>query len=107
MDNNGSDQPLRIIRGPRTGLGDPHGVFYDGIHNEIVVANHGSVSVSRRRRGRAAGAVKDHVERARGRRIFEAPSITVYPGAANGDVAPVPRIQGLKTGLNWPMAPDV
>jgi DNA-binding beta-propeller fold protein YncE len=38
---------------------------------------------------------------------FEAPSITVYSGTANGDVAPVRHIQGSKTGLNWPMALDV
>src|SRR5439155_3525602 len=38
----GREQPLRIIRGPKTGLGDPHGVFHDGVNNEIVVANHGN-----------------------------------------------------------------
>jgi DNA-binding beta-propeller fold protein YncE len=38
---------------------------------------------------------------------FEPPSITVYPATATGDVAPVRRIQGSKTGLNWPMALDV
>ena len=26
----GREPPLRIIRGPKTGLGDPHGVFFDG-----------------------------------------------------------------------------
>jgi hypothetical protein len=109
-DANRSDQPLRIIRGPRTGLGDPHGVFYDGVHNEIVVANHGSVSGRQAAPGdapprrRSEGPASD--EPVVGGR-FEAPSITVYPGAANGDVAPVRRIQGSKTGLNWPMALDV
>ena len=38
---------------------------------------------------------------------FEAPSITVYPATAKGDVTPVRRIEGSKTGLNWPMAVDV
>jgi DNA-binding beta-propeller fold protein YncE len=105
-----SDQPLRIIRGARTGLGDPHGLFYDGTNNEIVVANHGNVSgrqsapgdVPRRRRSQGPSADEPVVG---GR--FEAPSITVYPGTAKGDVAPVRRIQGSKTGLNWPMALDV
>ena len=31
-----------------------------------------------------------------------APSITVYPKGARGDAAPVRRIQGPKTQLNWP-----
>jgi DNA-binding beta-propeller fold protein YncE len=107
---NRSDQPLRIIRGPRTGLGDPHGVFYDGTNNEIIVANHGNVSGRQAAPGDAAprrrseGPASD--EPVVGGR-FEAPSITVYPGAASGDVAPVRRIQGSKTGLNWPMALDV
>jgi hypothetical protein len=106
----GSDQPLRIIRGPRTGLGDPHGVFFDGSNNEIVVANHGNVSGRQAAPGdapprrRSEGPASD--EPVVGGR-FEVPSITVYPGTANGDVAPVRRIQGSKTGLNWPMALDV
>ena len=109
-DATGSDQPLRVIRGPRTGLGDPHGVFYDGTNEEIVVANHGNVSGRQAAPGdapprrRSDGPAAD--EPVVGGR-FEAPSITVYPGAANGDVAPVRRIQGPKTGLNWPMALDV
>jgi DNA-binding beta-propeller fold protein YncE len=31
----------------------------------------------------------------------------VYPGEATGDVAPIRRIKGAKTGLNWPMAISV
>jgi DNA-binding beta-propeller fold protein YncE len=38
---------------------------------------------------------------------FDPPSITVYAGDATGDVAPIRRIQGAKTGLNWPMAVSV
>ncbi len=102
----GEDAPLRMIRGPKTGLGDPHGVFFDPAHNEIVVANHGnqngrqtlpgSVATGRRAGGGERGAlVGGH---------FDEPSITVYEGEANGDVAPLRRIQGAKTGLNWPMA---
>jgi hypothetical protein len=104
----GSDAPLRMIRGPHTGLGDPHGVFFDGTNNEIVVANHGnqngretapgSVTPSRR-----AGGERGVIVGGR----FDEPSITVYPAEATGDVAPVRRIQGPKTGLNWPMAISV
>jgi DNA-binding beta-propeller fold protein YncE len=105
----GDDRPLRIIRGPRTGLGDPHGVFYDATTNEIVVANHGNVSGRQAApgdapQGRNRQPISD--EPVVGGR-FEMPSITVYPGTAAGNVAPVRRIQGSNTGLNWPMALDV
>ena len=109
QDAQGAAAPLRMIRGPRTGLGDPHGVYFDGKHNEIVVANHGnqngretlagSVTPQRRGGGGDRGAFIG------GR--FDQPSITVYPGDATGDVAPARRIQGAKTGLNWPMALSV
>jgi len=100
------DQPLRMIRGGKTGLGDPHGVFFDPKNNEIVVANHGNQngrtpppgSIARQRRG--AGGDQSAITGGR----FDPPSITVYPGEATGDVAPIRRIQGPKTGLNWPMA---
>jgi len=104
----GTDRPLRMIRGPHTGLGDPHGVVFDSVNNEIVVANHGnqngrqtapgSVSSGRRAGAAETPTVGGH---------FDPPSITVYPGEATGDVAPARRIQGAKTGLNWPMAVSV
>jgi hypothetical protein len=73
----GTDTPLRMIRGPKTGLGDPHGVFFGSKNNEIVVANHGNQngrqtlpgSVTPRRRGEAQGPVVG------GR--FDEPSMTV------------------------------
>ena len=107
----GTDRPLRMIRGPRTGLGDPHGVVFDGVNNEIVVANHGNQNG----RQTAPGSVTGGGRRAAGETAdtpivggrFDEPSITVYPGEATGDVAPVRRIQGAKTGLNWPMAISV
>jgi DNA-binding beta-propeller fold protein YncE len=106
----GREPPLRTIRGPRTRLGDPHGVFFDGQNNEIVVANHGN-------QGGRQPAPGDAPARQRGARVAEAqpiaggrfdePSITVYNADAKGDVAPIRQIQGEKTGLNWPMAIDV
>ena len=110
-DAKGSDAPLRTVRGPTTGLADPHGVFFDGTNNELIVANHGNNGGRRpasgdaptRRRGGAAGEGGEAVVGGR----FEEPSITVYAGDAHGDVAPLRKIQGSKTGLNWPMAIDV
>jgi DNA-binding beta-propeller fold protein YncE len=106
----GSDAPKRMIRGPHTGLGDPHGVYFDGVNDEIVVANHGNQngretlagSVAPQRRGGGGGE--------RGALVggrFDEPSITVYGGQATGDVPPIRRIQGSRTGLNWPMALSV
>ena len=103
----GSDAPLRMIRGPRTGLGDPHGVFFDGTHNEIVVANHGNQNGRQTLPGSVATARRGGAGSDRGALVgghFDEPSITVYAGEATGDVAPVRRIQGPKAGLNWPMA---
>src|SRR5439155_5226895 len=36
------EAPMRVIRGPSSGLADPHGIFWDDRHNEIGVANHGN-----------------------------------------------------------------
>jgi DNA-binding beta-propeller fold protein YncE len=109
-DAKGHDAALRVLRGPHTGLGDPHGVYLDGVNNEIVVANHGNQN------GRQV-APGDRPARVRGARVAEAepvvggrfdePSITVYTADAKGDVPPIRKIQGPKTGLNWPMAIDV
>jgi len=99
------DKPLRMIRGPQTGLGDPHGVFYDPANNEIVVANHGNQNGRETTPGSVSGGRGAQGKLVGGR--FDEPSITVYPGEATGDVAPSRKIQGVKTGLNWPMAISV
>jgi len=106
----GHEPPLRTIRGPKTRLGDPHGVFIDGQNNEIVVANHGN-------QGGRDPVPGDAPARQRGTRVaepqpivggrFDEPSLTVYAADAKGDVAPIRTIQGGRTGLNWPMAIDV
>jgi hypothetical protein len=106
----GHDAPLRTIRGPKTLLGDPHGIFYDDTNNELVVSNHGN-------QGGRAPTAGDTPARQRGSRVtegqtiaggrFDEPSISFYPADAKGDVAPLRQIQGANTGLNWPMALDV
>jgi DNA-binding beta-propeller fold protein YncE len=109
----GLEPPVRMIRGPKTGMADPHGVFWDAASSEIVVANHGNWrgdelitaytawdSAQGRRVATAAegGSVS---ETATGR--FRGSSITVYRDTASGDVAPAREIAGPLTGLNWPM----
>src|SRR6266849_521098 len=90
----GGEAPLRVIRGPRTSLADPHGVYFDGVNNEILVANHGN------------WAPLDETDFSgvlpTGGR-FQAPSITTYPGGAEGDTKPMRVVQGPRAQLNWPM----
>ncbi len=94
------EAPVRIIKGPNTQMADPHGIFWDTIHNEIAVANHGNYSVIGAYG--AYDALNPHPETTPGGHFF-LPSITFYSGSARGDVKPVRVIQGEKTHLNWPM----
>jgi len=64
----GDVAPVRVIKGPKTGLKNPIGVFVDTKNNEVVVSNMGNYSA------------------------------TVYPRAANGDVAPVRTIRSAPQG---------
>lgn len=82
----GDEKPLREIRGPSTGLEDPHGIAVDPARNLLFVVNYGNAKAA----GRA------------GPGSFQFPSITVYPLDAKGDVEPLRVIEGDKTQLNWP-----
>jgi DNA-binding beta-propeller fold protein YncE len=102
------DLPIRVLRGPATGMGDPHGVGFDDVNDELVVANHGNqTSGVFRRELKTHESDKERTGRRQqdpwqgGR--WEPPSLTVYRADARGDAAPVRRVQGVKTGLNWPM----
>lgn len=86
------DPPLRSIRGRRTRLADPHGIFWDEKNGEIYTVNHGNWN-----RG-------DWDPDYNGGGRYYPPSITVYPDDAKGDVAPRRMIQGGLTQLNWPSA---
>lgn len=98
----GAARPLRAIRGEKTQLADPHGVYLDGAGNEVFAANHGNWTEMR---SYADDAVMLPGEYKAGR--FEQPSIRVYRGDTNGDVAPIRTIQGANTQLAWPMGIDV
>ncbi len=104
----GLEAPLRSIRGPHTGLADPHGVYLDDTNNEIVVASHGNWNSEA---ARSAEVVLDRAQPSRaelpmgGR--FQPPSLTIYPRTASGDVNPLRTIQGSRTHLDWPMGIDV
>lgn len=92
--------PMRFIRGPDTGLADPHGVFWDDGHNEIGVANHGNFRGLMKDIG--AGCEPgdgDDVEAGE----IQPPSVTFYQGDIKGDVKPRRKIQGDRTRLDFPM----
>ena len=82
----GPEKPLRSMQGENTHLQDAHGIALDTKNQLMFVSNHGSASNPK----------------VPGGGHFEAPSITVYPMKAEGDVAPSRIIQGPKTQLNWP-----
>ncbi len=92
------EAPVRVIRGPTTGLADPHGLYFDETHNEIAVANHGNWAPLTRS---ASGSTLP----AGGR--FDLPSIATYSGTAQGDGPPLRAIRGPRTQLNWPMGLSV
>jgi DNA-binding beta-propeller fold protein YncE len=104
------DAPLRSVRGPKTQMADPHGIYFDETHNEVVVANHGnfrpaelitSYTAYDARESRQERTGNAFSENARGR--FVASSLTVYDGDAKGDVAPLRSISGPLSQLDWPM----
>jgi DNA-binding beta-propeller fold protein YncE len=105
------DAPLRSVRGPKTQMADPHGIYFDETHNEVVVANHGNFrpgelitsytayDARESRQEKSGGEKLD--ENARGK--FLPSSITVFDGDAKGDVAPLRVIQGPLSEIDWPM----
>ncbi len=98
---NGIDAPLRHIQGPATGLADPHGIAWDGVHNEIAVANHGNFRGLLKNIGLGCVPAVPGDETEVGK--FEPPSVTIYTAAAKDDARPSRKIQGPATKLDWPM----
>src|SRR5215831_2026131 len=94
------EAPMRVIRGPRSGLADPHGILWDDQHDEISVANHGNYRGLMKNAG--GGCVPTGTDEPEAGEV-RTPSITTYAGSANGDVKPLRTIQGDKTRLDFPM----
>src|SRR5207253_1769097 len=102
--------PLTGIRGPSTGMMFIAAVTVDPSAQEIYTVDNdigdrlmvfpydADGDVTPRRRG--AGGEQGPITGGR----FDPASITVYAGEATGNVAPIRKISGSKTGLNWPMA---
>lgn len=106
----GVEPAVRSIRGPNTGMADPHGIAWDQNHKEIVIANHGNKSVATENKGTevfsAPGSFSAPTTPSVVGQILR-PSITVYPEAADGNVKSLRTIQGARTQLAWPMGVDV
>jgi DNA-binding beta-propeller fold protein YncE len=96
----GVEAPVRFIRGPGTGLADPHGIFWDDRHNEIGVANHGNFRGLMKDTG--GGCVPGGASETEAGAILP-PSITIYAGDAKDDARPLRTIQGSRTKLDFPM----
>jgi len=104
------DVPVRSVRGPKTAMADPHGIYFDETHNEVFVANHGnfrpgelitSYTAYDARESRQERTGNQFSETARGRYLPS--SVTVYDGDAKGDVAPIRTISGPQSQIDWPM----
>lgn len=97
--------PVRLLQGPHTKMGDPHGITIDTKTGLMYVTNWGTTNERKQtgppRFGHALWPVgrNDNIP---GTGRFEPPSITVYAKDASGDTAPIRVIQGPKTGLDWP-----
>jgi len=98
----GTDRPRRTIRGDDTQLADPHGVYLDGVNNEVIAANHGNWTEMR---SYADDSVMLPGEYKAGR--FEQPSLRVYRATDDGNARPIRTLQGKRTQLAWPMGIDV
>lgn len=85
-DAQGEDKPLRRIVGDKALLEGPHGIAVDVKDGLLFVNNWGY-----------GGGFNEP-----GTGHFTAPSINIYSIDAKGDTAPIRRIQGDKTQMNWP-----
>jgi DNA-binding beta-propeller fold protein YncE len=99
----GTDRPVRTIRGDKTQMADPHGVYLDPVNDEAFTANHGKRTEMRSYAGDGPPLLVGEYVPGR----FEQPSIRVYKASSNGDVPPIRTIQGPRTKLAWPMGIDV
>ena len=109
----GTDAPLRILEGDHTGLAESQGVAVDVKNQLLYVSNKGAWAALKNNVGWARlynpgnttwnisqeTRILDFVP---GTGEYRAPSITVYPLKAKGDISPLRVIQGSQTRLNWP-----
>ena len=104
----GTEAPLRVVQGDKTGLADPHGMALDTKRGLLFVTNHGSSHSVResqranRRREGTPGFPLSRDDAVPGSGKIGPPSITVYRKDAQGDAQPLRTIAGPRTQMNWP-----
>ena len=109
----GKQAPLRILEGDHTQLAEAQGVAVDAKNQLLYVSNKGAWAALNNNVGWARlynpdGTTWNINQQTRildfvpGTGEYRAPSITVYPLKAKGDIAPLRMIQGPLTRLNWP-----
>jgi DNA-binding beta-propeller fold protein YncE len=99
----GVEAPMRVIRGPKTRLADPHGIYWDDTHGEIGVASHGNFRGVVQNTGGGCSPAPSKEEAASETGEFRPPSIAIFASNAKDDQAPLRTIEGDSTKLDWPM----
>jgi DNA-binding beta-propeller fold protein YncE len=120
----GVEAPVRVIRGPKTRLADPHGIYWDDVNGEIGVASHGNFRgvIHNSGAGCASGplaaksdSTKSETAKSESSQSgspksaaeedgeFRLPSIAIFSATAKDDQAPLRTIEGDATKLDWPM----
>src|SRR6202040_163739 len=98
----GVEAPVRVIRGPKTRLADPHGIYWDDANSEIGVASHGNFRGVLRNTGSGCSPAPSNAETAEESGAFRPPSIAIFSAKAKDDAAPLRIIEGDSTKLDWP-----
>jgi DNA-binding beta-propeller fold protein YncE len=99
----GVEAPVRVIRGPKTRLSDPHGIYWDQVNAEIGVASHGNFRGVLRNTGSGCSPAASNGETAEESGEFRPPSIAIFSSKAKDDEPPLRMIEGDSTKLDWPM----
>jgi len=99
----GVEAPVRVIRGPKTRLADPHGIYWDDANGEIGVASHGNFRGVLRNTGSGCSPAPGSVPMAEESGEFRPPSIAIFSSKAKDDENPLRVIEGDSTKLDWPM----
>ena len=99
----GVEAPMRVIRGPKTRLADPHGIYWDDTHGEIGVASHGNFRGVVQNAGGGCSPAPSKEEAPSEGGEFRPPTISIFASNAQGDQTPLRTIEGDSTKLDWPM----
>ena len=122
----GVEAPVRVIRGPKTRIADPHGIYWDEANGEIGVASHGNFrgvihnsgagcalrplaaesdstkSETAKSESSKSGSPKSNAAEEGGE--FRPPSIAIFSATAKDDQTPLRTIEETLPNLIGPWA---